>query len=459
MIETLRKRLMDREHPARLHLIGVAGSGMSGLALMLMEMGHRVSGCDRVTSTETERLQSLGLSFSCPHSADAVSDAEIVIYSSAIREDNPALSAARKLNIPCMRRAECLAAILNGKKGVVVSGTHGKTTTSALCAHLMREGRMRPCHYVGAEIPVLGTNAHWNEDSEYLVAEGDESDGTLVNYIPEHSIVLNIEPEHLDHYKDLDEIKAVFDQLCSQTRGKIIYCRAHPGAADVCAGYPNSVSYGWSGADYTATDILERRGRTLFTVLKGEEELGRVELGIPGRHNVLNSLAAIALADDLGLSTDAVAKGLSDFGGADRRFQYKGCVDGVTIIDDYAHHPHEIEATLKTAQNYPHKTLWCIFQPHTYTRTKAFLPQFAEALSLADKVILADIYAARETDTLGISSEDIVKLLKEKGKEAWYLPTFDEIEKFVMEHCTQGDLLITMGAGDVVNVGENLLAK
>ena len=181
MIETLRKRLTDREHPARLHLIGVAGSGMSGLALMLMEMGHRVSGCDRVTSAETERLQSLGLSFSCPHSADAVSDAEIVIYSSAIRADNPALAAARKLNIPCMRRAECLAAILNGKKGVVVSGTHGKTTTSALCAHLMREGRMRPCHYVGAEIPVLGTNAHWNEDSEYLVAEGDESDGTLVN--------------------------------------------------------------------------------------------------------------------------------------------------------------------------------------------------------------------------------------------------------------------------------------
>lgn len=248
MIETLRKRLTDREHPARLHLIGVAGSGMSGLALMLMEMGHRVSGCDRVTSAETERLQSLGLSFSCPHSADAVSDAEIVIYSSAIRADNPALAAARKLNIPCMRRAECLAAILNGKKGVVVSGTHGKTTTSALCAHLMREGRMRPCHYVGAEIPVLGTNAHWNEDSEYLVAEGDESDGTLVNYIPEHSIVLNIEPEHLDHYKDLDEIKAVFDRLCSQTRGKIIYCRAHPGAEDVCAKYPNSVSYGWSVA-------------------------------------------------------------------------------------------------------------------------------------------------------------------------------------------------------------------
>ena len=175
--------------------------------------------------------------------------------------------------------------------------------------------------------------------------------------------------------------------------------------------------------------------------------------------NVYNALAAIAVSLENGISMDAIRVGLAHFTGTNRRFEKKGEVNGFTIIDDYAHHPHEIEATLKTAQNYPHKTLWCIFQPHTYTRTKAFLPQFAEALSLADKVILADIYAARETDTLGISSEDIVKLLKEKGKEAWYLPTFDEIEKFVMEHCTQGDLLITMGAGDVVNVGENLLAK
>ena len=239
-----------------------------------------------------------------------------------------------------MRRAECLAAILNGKKGVVVSGTHGKTTTSALCAHLMREGRMRPCHYVGAEIPVLGTNAHWNEDSEYLVAEGDESDGTLVNYIPEHSIVLNIEPEHLDHYKDLDEIKAVFDRLCSQTRGKIIYCRAHPGAEDVCAKYPNSVSYGWSDADYTATDVLERRGRTLFTVLKGKEELGRVELGIPGRHNVLNSLAAIALATELGVDFPAVMRGLASFAGAKRRFETKYLSSSIRIVDDNGNSRH-----------------------------------------------------------------------------------------------------------------------
>ena len=191
----------------------------------------------------------------------------------------------------------------------------------------------------------------------------------------------------------------------------------------------------------------------------GGEVTMEVTIPIAGEHNVYNALAAIAVSLENGISMDAIRAGLAHFTGTNRRFEKKGEVNGFTIIDDYAHHPHEIEATLKTAQNYPHKTLWCIFQPHTYTRTKAFLPQFAEALSLADKVILADIYAARETDTLGISSEDIVKLLKEKGKEAWYLPTFDEIEKFVMEHCTQGDLLITMGAGDVVNVGENLLAK
>lgn len=454
MIETLRKRLTDREHPARLHLIGVAGSGMSGLALMLIEMGHRVSGCDRVTSAETERLQSLGLSFSCPHSADAVSDAEIVIYSSAIRADNPALAAARKLNIPCMRRAECLAAILNGKKGVVVSGTHGKTTTSALCAHLMREGRMRPCHYVGAEIPVLGTNAHWNEDSEYLVAEGDESDGTLINYIPEHSIVLNIEPEHLDHYKDLDEIKAVFDRLCSQTRGKIIYCRAHPGAEDVCAKYPNSVSYGWSDADYTATDVLERRGRTLFTVLKGKEELGRVELGIPGRHNVLNSLAAIALATELGVDFPAVTRGLASFAGAKRRFETKYLSSSIRIVDDYGHHPTEIAATLQTARSLQPNRLVVYFQPHRYTRTQLLADDFGKVLQEADLVFVADVYPASELPIEGVSGQTIINAMRRHGPvETRYLPDLGIAHHTIGNALKPGDLFLTLGAGNVHECG------
>lgn len=454
MIETLHKRLINRDCPARLHLIGVAGSGMSGLALMLMEMGHRVSGCDRVTSTETERLQSLGLAFSCPHSADAVADAEIVIYSSAIREDNPALAAARRLNIPCMRRAECLAAILNGKKGVVVSGTHGKTTTSALCAHLMREGRMRPCHYVGAEIPVLGTNAHWNEDSEYLVAEGDESDGTLVNYIPEHSIVLNVEPEHLDHYKDLDEIKAVFHQLCSQTRGSIIYCKAHPGAADVCAQYPNSVSYGWSDADYTATGVVERRGRTLFTVLKGEEELGRVELGIPGRHNVLNALAAIALVTELGVDFPSLTRGLASFAGAKRRFETKYLSPSIRIVDDYGHHPTEIAATLQTARSLQPERLVVYFQPHRYTRTQMLADDFGSVLQAADLVFIADVYPASELPIDGVSGQTIIDAIHRHGTvESHYLPDIGTAHHAIGNALKPGDLFLTLGAGNVHECG------
>lgn len=454
MIETLHKRLINRDCPARLHLIGVAGSGMSGLALMLMEMGHRVSGCDRVTSTETERLQSLGLAFSCPHSADAVADAEIVIYSSAIREDNPALAAARRLNIPCMRRAECLAAILNGKKGVVVSGTHGKTTTSALCAHLMREGRMRPCHYVGAEIPVLGTNAHWNEDSEYLVAEGDESDGTLVNYIPEHSIVLNVEPEHLDHYKDLDEIKAVFHQLCSQTRGSIIYCKAHPGAADVCAQYPNSVSYGWSDADYTATGVVERRGRTLFTVLKGEEELGRVELGIPGRHNVLNALAAIALVTELGVDFPSLTRGLASFAGAKRRFETKYLSPSIRIVDDYGHHPTEIAATLQTARSLQPERLVVYFQPHRYTRTQMLADDFGSVLQAADLVFIADVYPASELPIDGVSGQTIIDAIHRHGTvESHYLPDISTAHHTIGNALKPGDLFLTLGAGNVHECG------
>ncbi len=454
MIETLRKRLIDRERPARIHLIGVAGSGMSGLALMLLEMGHKVSGCDRVTSAETERLQTLGLAFSCPHSADAIADAEIVIFSSAIRETNPALAAARQLNIPCMRRAECLAAILNGKKGVVVAGTHGKTTTSALSAHLMREGRKRPCHYVGAEIPVLGSNAHWNEDSEYLIAEGDESDGTLVNYIPEHSIVLNIEPEHLDHYKNLDEIKAVFRRLCDQTRGKIIYCKAQEGATDVCASYPGAISYGWEDADYTAINVVERRGRTLFTINRHGEELGRVELGIPGRHNVLNSLAAVALATELGVDFGSITRGLASFAGAKRRFETKYLSPNIRIVDDYGHHPTELAATLQTARSLQPERLVVYFQPHRFTRTQMLAEDFGKVLQAADIVYVSDVYPASETPIPGISGQTIIDAMNRHGDvPAIYLPDLNTAHHTIGNNLQTGDLFLTLGAGNIHECG------
>ena len=458
MIDQLRKRLLDRDNPVRIHLIGVAGSGMSGLARMLLEMGHRVSGCDRVTSTETERLQQAGLMFSSPHSAAAVSDAEVVIYSSAIREENVALHAARQNGCLCLRRAECLAAILNNKKGVVVAGTHGKTTTSSLTAHLLREGRMRPCHYVGAEIPVLGANAHWNSDSEYLIAEGDESDGTLVNYLPEHSIVLNIEAEHLDFYRDLDHIKEVFHTLCRQTRGNIFYCKSDAGAHDVCSQYPNSISYGWEDADYTATDVTVKRGRTLYTINHHGEPLGRVELGIPGHHNVLNSLAATAAALEMGCDFAAIVRGLVSFAGARRRFETKYLSRDYRVVDDYGHHPTEIGATVQTAQSLKPERLVILFQPHRYTRTQLLRDDFGRVLQHVDKLFVADVYPASETPIPGISGQTIVDAVKDfaPDADATFLPDLSLAHHVVGNQLRPGDLFLTLGAGNVHEAGTKI---
>ncbi len=457
MIEKLRVRLLDREHPVRIHLIGVAGSGMSGLARMLMEMGHQVSGCDRVTSTETENLQLAGLQFSCPHSEKCVADAEVVIYSSAIREDNIALSTARDLGCICLRRADCLAAILNNKKGIIVAGTHGKTTTSSLATHLLRESRLRPCHYVGAEIPVLGANAHWNEESEYLVAEGDESDGTLVNYEPEHSIVLNIEAEHLDHYRDLDHIKEVFHTLCKKTRGKIFYCASDEGARSVCSTYENSVSYGWEDADYSISDMTVKRGRTHFDILYKGETLGRVELGIPGKHNVLNALAAVAVSLEMGADFGAMAKGLTSFAGAKRRFETKYLSRHYRLVDDYGHHPTELAATLQTARSLDPKRLIVLFQPHRYTRTQLLRDDFGQCLQNLDRLVVTDIYPASELPIPGVTGQCIIDAVKEQGKvKAKFIPSVRNAQLEAGNRLKSGDLLITLGAGNIHEAGTRM---
>lgn len=455
--DTLSQRLLDRTHPMRIHLIGVAGSGMSGLARMLLEMGHRVSGCDRVTSGETEKLQQAGLVFYSPHSATPVQDAELVVYSSAIREDNVALHAARLNNCLCVRRAECLAAILNSKKGIVVAGTHGKTTTSSLTAHLLREGRRRPCHYVGAEIPVLGANAHWNRDSEYLVSEGDESDGTLVNYLPEYSIILNIEAEHLDFYRDIEHIKSVFRTLCQQTRGKIIYCKSDLHASDVCSSFPNAISYGWENADYTASEVEVRSGRSVYTIHHGGEVLGRVELGIPGRHNVLNSLAAVAMALELGCDFPSIVRGLASFAGARRRFETKYLSRQYRVVDDYGHHPTEIAATLDTARSLKPSRLVVLFQPHRFTRTKLLRDDFGRALQVVDKLFVADVYPASETPIPGISGQTIVDAAHEQGMpDVHFLPDLKLAHHVIGNILRPGDLFLTLGAGNVHEVGKQI---
>lgn len=456
-MNVLSQRLTDRSQPLHIHLIGVAGSGMSGLALLLLGMGHKVSGSDRVTTAETERMQKVGLQFFSPHTAEAVRGADLVVFSSAIRPENPAYAAAQAAGIQLLKRAQCLAAILHTKKGIIISGTHGKTTTSSMTAHILREAQLSPSHYVGAEIPILGANAKWSEEGEFMVAEGDESDGTLALYRPEHAIVLNIEAEHLDFYRDLDHIREVFSQMMSQTTGRIVYCKEDPVAAELCGPRENSVSYGWSDADYVATDLRELRGSSAFTVLRRGEVLGDIELGIPGRHNVLNALGAIALADGCGADFALTARALSTFAGAKRRFETKYLSSRVRIIDDYGHHPSELAATLQTARSLKPGRVVVLFQPHRYSRTQALADDFGKALQAADRVFITSVYAASELPIPGISGETIVEAVRKHGDiKVTSVPDLSIAHHTVGNALEEGDLLITLGAGNVHEAGTKI---
>ena len=456
-INDLSQRLTNRNTPLSIHLIGVAGSGMSGLALLLLGMGHKVSGSDCVTTSETTRMQGLGLKFSSPHHADEVHGADVIVYSSAIREDNIARAEARAQNIPCIRRADCLAAILHTRKGVIISGTHGKTTTSAMCAHILRRSGTMPCHYVGAEIPVLGTNAHWEEDSELMIAEGDESDGTLAGYHPEHAVVLNVEEEHLDFYRDINHIKEVFSQLLDQTNGKKIYFAGCPVASELCASREGAVSYGLENADFVASDISEMGGIITFDVIKHGDFLGRVELGIPGKHNVLNALAAIAVADITGVDFQITSRALATFAGAKRRFETKLLTPGLRIVDDYGHHPTEVAATLQTARSLKPKRLVVVFQPHRYSRTQKLANDFGIALQAADHVFVTDIYPASELPIEGISAQTIVDAIKANGDtQAEVVGAIPSAHYRVGNFLREGDLLLTLGAGNVHTIGSKI---
>ncbi|MCB1231736.1 MAG: UDP-N-acetylmuramate--L-alanine ligase [Verrucomicrobiae bacterium] len=447
------------ESPVRVHLIGVAGSGMSGLASLLMGLGHRVSGSDRVTTEETERLAASGLVFSSPHSADAVANADVVVYSSAIKPGNLAYDAAIEAKIPCLRRAEALAAIMNGRRGIVVAGTHGKTTTSALAAHTLRVGGKSPSHYVGAEIPILGRNACWDPEGEWFVAEGDESDGTLTNFEPEHAILLNVEAEHLDFYENLDAIKAVFSRFCDQTRGKVIYCGEDANARSVAGDREGAISYGWRpDCDYSATDLSPKGAGTEFTILKKGELMGRVRLGIPGRHNVLNALAVIALADEIGVRLDRIDEALSSFRGARRRFEMKRQNDFVTIVDDYGHHPTEIAATIQTARSQHPGRLICLFQPHRFTRTQLLKEEFGSAFDGVDELWVTDVYPASEAPIEGVSGNTIVESVERLGDgvKAFSHPDLATLHLAVGSRLREGDWLLTLGAGNIHEAGTRL---
>ena len=457
--ETKASHGLGGNKPVRVHLIGVAGSGMSGLAGLLLALGHRVSGSDKVDTTEVRRLQSEGLIFHCPHSAEIIRDAEVVVYSSAVKKGNPAYDEAVRLGKPLLRRAEALASLMAIRRGILVAGMHGKTTTSSMAAHVLRAGGLRPCHYVGAEIPILGTNAHWDQEGEYFVAEGDESDGTIALFKPEHTILLNIEEEHLDYYADLAAIEAVFRQLLDQTHGKFFYCIDDPNTARLCEARTNGVSFGSScRADYRYETPQSHQFQSRFEVFRRGESLGEVRLNVPGRHNVSNATSVIALAMELGVEFSTVAAALESFRGARRRFEFKHRSPHYTVVDDYGHHPSEIRATLATARASHGGRIVAVFQPHRYTRTQALCEEFGQAFGHADMVMVADVYPASETPIPGVNGQTVVDALQRHGHQnAFFEPQFRRLAARVGALLQPGDLLVSMGAGNIHEIATQLV--
>ncbi|HEV2841336.1 MAG TPA: UDP-N-acetylmuramate--L-alanine ligase [Chthoniobacterales bacterium] len=444
------RTLLTRERH-RIHLVGVAGSGMSGIAALLLELGHEVSGSDKVGSIETERLVRLGLRFHVTHRAEDANDAELVVFSSAIKKDNPILVSARGAGKPLVRRAEALAAIMSGKRGIIIAGMHGKTTTSAMAAHVLREGGAHPSHYVGAEIPLLGSNAHWDLRGEYFVAEGDESDGTLRFFKPEHTLILNVEEEHLDFYADLTAIEAVFSQLMDQTTGSVFYCADDSHAARICRTRARSISFGFAeDADYRGTDIDLKDFTSIFCVFRRGEKLGEAVLNVPGRHNVSNSLGVIALATELGIPFEKIVTSLRRFEHARRRFEIKYESDRFLLVDDYAHHPTEISATLATAKSAGRNRVLTMFQPHRYSRTKALRREFGRAFDNADRVVVTDIYPASETPLPGITGQTIADEIVAHGHGAVsYQPRLERLHCDLGNMIASGDLIVSLGAGNI----------
>ncbi len=458
-------------NPIKVHFIGIGGISMSGLAELLHTIGFTVSGSDAKKSKITEHLESLGITvFYGQRASNITSGLELVVYTTAVKETNPEYQAVIQAGIPIMDRAELLGQVmLNYTDAVAVAGTHGKTTTTSMLSLILLEADLDPTISVGGILDNIKGNIRIGQ-SEHFITEACEYTNSFLKFNPTKSVILNVEAEHLDFFKNLDDIRHSF---------RLFAERLPENGLLVINGDIDNVSYFTkdlpcpfmtysinasaepifgTAAHYVAANIeYDALGHGHYDLLENGKLLTHIELNVIGIHNVSNSLPAIALARSLNISLETIKKALFSFTGTERRFQYKGEIGGVTIIDDYAHHPTEVVATLTAAKNYPHKTTWCVFQPHTYTRTKAFLKEFASALSLADKIVLADIYAARETNPGDISSKDLQAELLKIGKDAYYLESFDDIENFLLQNCNNGDLLITMGAGDVVTIGEALL--
>jgi len=454
---------IDFQHPISIYFVGIGGISMSGLAEILHQAGFAVSGSDWHASAITRALENKGIKVYYGESAEHISDSiDCAVLTAAVHPENKEFQAICQKNIPYISRAELLGQIMkNYATPIAVSGTHGKTTTTSMVSEILLNADTDPTLSIGGILKSIGGNIRIGK-SGYFVTEACEYTNSFLSFSPKISLILNIDEDHLDFFKDLQDIRNSFRRFAQliPEDGILIINGDIENYQEITEGLAcRVVTFGHSAAcDYYISDLeYTEMGNTRFLLHTNTKDVEKIDLTVPGEHNAMNATAALVLADLLGLDLKQAEEAVHNFHGTDRRFEYKGQIGGVTVIDDYAHHPTEIAATLQAAANYPHKTLWCVFQPHTYSRTKALLPEFAEALSHADKVVLADIFAARETDTLGISSEHLQQEIQKLGKECYYFPSFDEIENFLLEKCINSDLLITMGAGDVHKIGETLL--
>lgn len=434
------------------HFIGIGGISMSALANILKSNQVKVTGSDITETAMVQKLKASGIPVDVPHQINEIKNADLVVYTAAIAKDNCELLFAKEHNIPCWERPVMLGKIMaHYPISMGVSGTHGKTTVTSMLSHIILRAGLDPTLLVGGELPDIDGNLRIGQ-SDYFVTEACEYVDSFLNFYPAISFILNIEEDHLDYFSGIEQIKKSFRQYADQTSRLVIANGEDDNIKDALKDCSVPIATFGQGCDYEAKDI-QAGNQTTYTLYKKGVAVCPVVLSVPGMHNVNNSLAALAGADALGIPLEDAAGYLEDFIGAKRRFEYKGNKNGIDVYDDYAHHPTEIEATLKAAAQKAHNTMWCVFQPHTYTRTKALFSEFTEALSKAEKLIIADIYAAREPDTGLVHSSQ----LAEKIPDAVYLPTFEEIKNYLEENAKPGDMIMTIGAGTVYQIGELFL--
>ena len=455
----------SKEQNQHIYFIGIGGISMSGLAEILLSKGHQVSGSDIKESKVTEHLCQLGIQVHIGHQKENINnDIDLVLYTAAVKSENPELVAAREKGIQIIDRAQLLGQIMaDYSNSIAVSGTHGKTSTTSMVAEILLGSDTDPTITVGGILPSIHSNTKVGS-SPFFVAEACEYCDSFLRFNPKIAVILNIEADHLDYFKDLASIRKSFHAFAGKVPddGTVIINGEINHVEELIEGLSCRVETFGLEQDKThwkAENIVhEDNGKNSFDVFYNNEKLGRIHLNVPGDHNISNALAACAAAYALDISMEDIQKGLEHYHGTDRRFQYKGVKNGVTVVDDYAHHPTEIKAVLSAAQTIKHRDIWCIFQPHTYTRTKFLFEEFSESFHDADHILIDDIYAARETDTGLVSGAQLAESISKLEKDAIYVGDIKNLPQYLAEHCQDGDLLLTVGAGDVYRIGEQFLA-